>query len=1160
MTTPFEQRDRRIRHFARGLHGWLVVLLVALPLATASVGTAGATQDLAQRSGAAAPTDVPQLGPFVVNSPGDGDDGMCGQEECTLREAISAANTKPLIDTITFNLAAAQPISVTSALPVITDPLVIDGTTQPGATCAAPTVELNGALAGAGVSGLNITAGSSTVKGLIINRFAANGIRLASGGSNTVQCSWIGLGAAGDAAGNGLAGIRIESSTNNQIGGTAGSATRNVISGNLGNGIEIANAAATQTTIHGNSIGTNPAGTARVANGANGILTKADRTAVGGTAAGAGNLISGNTASGVYLNVPGAALGSTVQGNSIGLALAGTSSISNTHGISIDATPRTLVGGATPGARNTIAGNRALGILVQGSGATNTIVQSNTLGLGTDDLTKLGNDDGIYINNQPNSVIIGNTISANKNNGIYIGGANAIGTVIKGNLLGTNATNQPLGNYSNGIVIDGAVNTLVGGATLAESNVIGANGNYGILIFTATTAGTQIKGNYIGTARDGVTSMPNFFNGIRAVAGSGLIGGTAAGEGNLIAFNKHNGILLTRTITATPSGYTLVGNRIYANIRLGIDIDPSISGLGDGVTANDPLDADTGPNTLQNYPVLSAASSDQSETRIDGSLNSTPNTQFKLDFYSQGDCDPSGFGEGGRYIGQSTVTTNGSGNATFSQLTFNLSIPAGEKLTATATAPNGSTSEFSQCVTIGTLPSLAIDAVTLDEGDSGTTAAVFTLSLSAAVAADVVIQYTTSDNTAATPVDYLAATEIITITAGQTSIPITITINGDLMYELDETFLVNVLSATNASITDGEGEGTIVNDDAVPTISIADTSVVEGDSGTRTMMFTATLSNPNYAAISVSFATADGSASAPADYLSTSGSLTFEPDETSKTLSVSVVGDPIDEPNETVLVNLSAGSVAISDGQAQGTIVDDDATPSLSINDVTVAEANTGTNTSAVFTVSLSGQSQSSITVNYATANGTATAPADYLSASGLLTFAPGQITRTLTVTVVGDTLDESNETFAVNLSAGSVAIGDAQGQATITDNDAPPSLSIADASVLESRTGERTMVFTVTLATISGQAVTANYTTANGTATAPADYVSSAGQVTIPAGSTSATISITIKPDNLAEGAETFSVSLAVPVNASISDGAATGTIIDAGLVIFLPLVRRNS
>ena len=325
-------------------------------------------------------------------------------------------------------------------------------------------------------------------------------------------------------------------------------------------------------------------------------------------------------------------------------------------------------------------------------------------------------------------------------------------------------------------------------------------------------------------------------------------------------------------------------------------------------------------------------------------------------------------------------------------------------------------------------------------------------------------------------------------------------------------------------------------------------------------MFTATLSNPNYAAISVSFATADGSASAPADYLSTSGSLTFEPDETSKTLSVSVVGDPIDEPNETVLVNLSAGSVAISDGQAQGTIVDDDATPSLSINDVTVAEANTGTNTSAVFTVSLSGQSQSSITVNYATANGTATAPADYLSASGLLTFAPGQITRTLTVTVVGDTLDESNETFAVNLSAGSVAIGDAQGQATITDNDAPPSLSIADASVLESRTGERTMVFTVTLATISGQAVTANYTTANGTATAPADYVSSAGQVTIPAGSTSATISITIKPDNLAEGAETFSVSLAVPVNASISDGAATGTIIDAGLVIFLPLVRRNS
>jgi CSLREA domain-containing protein len=1160
MTTPLEHPQRLVRRVTRGLHGWLIVVLAALPLTASPVSTRATTSVKPQLHGAAAPTDLPQIGPFVVNNAGDSGDSMCGQDECTLREAISAANTKPLSDTITFNLAALEPISVTSALPTITDQVFLDGTTQAGASCSAPKIELTGGLAGGGANGLNITAGNSTVKGLIINRFAANGIRLAGGGGNTLQCSWIGLDAAGGAAGNGLAGIRIESPSN-QIGGTAGAATRNVIAGNAGNGVEIANAAATLTSIQGNYIGTNPAGSARVANGSNGIRSSADQTLVGGPTAGAGNLISGNTASGIHINVPAAAVGSAVQGNLIGVALNGTASISNTRGIFIESTPKTLVGGPAASARNIISGNRIQGIIVQGSGAASTTIANNYIGVGSDGLARLGNNDGIYINNQPGTTIISNTISANKDNGIYLGGANAVGTSVQANYIGTNAINTPLGNYSNGVVIDGAVNTLVGGTSLAQSNVIGDNGNYGILIFTSTAAGTQIKGNFIGAARDGLTSIPNFYNGIRAVAGSGVIGGTAAGEGNLIAFNKHNGILLTRTVTTTPSGYTIAGNRIYANIRLGIDLDPAVLGEGDGVTANDALDVDSGPNTLQNYPVLTAASSDLSQTRIDGSLNSTPNTLFKLDFYSQGDCDPSGSGEGGSYVGQSSVTTNGSGTVAFTQLTFNVSVPAGQKLTATATAPDGSTSEFSQCVTIGTLPALSINNVSLIEGNSGTKQANFTLSLTSAVASNVVIQYTTSDNTASTPIDYLAATGIVTIPAGQLSAQVVITTTGDLMYEQDETFLVNVLSATNASINDGEGQGTIVNDDSVPTISIADTSVVEGNTGNRTMIFTATLSNPNNQAVTVNFATANGTASTPSDYLSTSGSLTFESGDTSATLSVSVVGDTIDEPNETVLVNLSGGSVAISDAQAQGTIVDDDLTPTLSVNDVSVTETNTGINTNAVFTVSLSGQSQSSITLNYATANGSATAPADYLSASGPLTFAPGQTTRAVTVTVVGDNLDEATETFVLNLSAGSVAISDAQGQATINDNDGPPSLSIADSSVLESPSSNRTMIFTVTLSALSGQPVTVSYATANGSATAPADYLSGTGSVTIPAGSLSGTISVTVKGDNLTEGNETFSVGLSNPINVTINDGSATGTIIDAGakLLYYSPSIFKN-
>jgi hypothetical protein len=197
----------------------------------------------------------------------------------------------------------------------------------------------------------------------------------------------------------------------------------------------------------------------------------------------------------------------------------------------------------------------------------------------------------------------------------------------------------------------------------------------------------------------------------------------------------------------------------------------------------------------------------------------------------------------------------------------------------------------------------------------------------------------------------------------------------------------------------------------------------------------------------VAYATANGSATAILDYLAESGTVTFVPGDVSETITITVVGDPLDEPNETFVVNLSAPVEAtIADAQGTGTILDDDGPPALSINDVTVTEGNSGF-VNATFTVRLLPGSTGTVTVAFATANGTAAAPADYESASGTVTFAAGDTEETITVRVAGDTLDEVNETFVVNLTSptGGATISDSQGTGTILDDDAPAAAALPD-------------------------------------------------------------------------------------------------------------------
>ena len=231
--------------------------------------------------------------------------------------------------------------------------------------------------------------------------------------------------------------------------------------------------------------------------------------------------------------------------------------------------------------------------------------------------------------------------------------------------------------------------------------------------------------------------------------------------------------------------------------------------------------------------------------------------------------------------------------------------------------------------------------------------------------------------------------------------------------------------------------------DGAPWVFIDDVSLTEGNSGTVNAIFTVSLNKASGLLVTVQYATADGTAVQPGDYTSASGMLTFNPGVTSQTVTVPVKGDTLDEDNETFYVNLSSPSNAtISDSQGVGTINDNDSAPSLSINDVAVTEGDSGT-VDAVFTVSLSAASGRTVTVQYATADGTAVQPGDYTSASGTLTFNPGVTSQTVTVPVVGDMLDEADsETFVVNLSTPvNATVADSQGTGTINDNDSTPSV-----------------------------------------------------------------------------------------------------------------------
>lgn len=577
---------------------------------------------------------------YVVTNTGDSGAG-------SLRQAIIDANANPGSDNIVFNIPGPGPftINVSGLRLTLTDPAVIDATTQPG-YAGSPLVEV--------VGQFFVLGGSTTLRGLSIHSpgldgFGTYGESIILGrepgstvqpvnGGNVVEGCYIGLLPDGVTPGTNArrSGIVI-TSPNNRIGGTT-PAARNVISGYKSNGIAIFPSSSVSpdgNIVQGNYIGTTASGMAALGNSDDGIvLAGSSGSTIGGVAAGAGNVISGNGGAGVRLQVQagvGATSNNLIQGNFIGTDRTGTSAIPNAlDGIILRPNDfpslelaNNLIGGTTPAARNLISGNLEGGIWFGYGNAQGNLVQGNYIGTKIDGVTGLGNGSAP-------------PPGATHNDGIFFEG--------------------PGGNG----VTSGPGNHVIGGTVPGSGNVIAFSSGSGVSVTEAYRT---------------------------------LI------AGNTIFSNSHSGVALWTRSTNT----ILSGNSIFNNTGLGID--NIMAGPSEGVTPNDACDPDNNfTNTLQNFPELTAANANSSTTLVKGSLNSTPNTTFTLEFFASPAADPSGYGEGKTFLGSALVTTSASCVADFSSgLSIAAGAPAGSVVTATATDPNGSTSEFSAAVPVGAL-------------------------------------------------------------------------------------------------------------------------------------------------------------------------------------------------------------------------------------------------------------------------------------------------------------------------------------------------------------------------------------------------------------------------------------------------------------------------
>ncbi len=431
-----------------------------------------------------------------------------------------------------------------------------------------------------------------------------------------------------------------------------------------------------------------------------------------------------------------------------------------------------------------------------------------------------------------------------------------------------------------------------------------------------------------------------------------------------------------------------------------------------------------------------------------------------------------------------------------------------------------------------------ITGVTVVEGEG---VARFAVSLDDATLKPVILVYQTLEGTAESGADYHSTRGALTFERGEIAKVIEVPVVDDGMDEPDETFTVLIGGALNAELMRSVATATILDDDEAPVVDVAgDVTVGEGDAAA---VFTVTLRGRSAWPVEVEYETEDITAREGLDYTSLSGRLSIPPGFGTGTLTVVVLEDEGDEPDEAFLLRLTGAERAtLGSAQARGIIMDNDATPALRIDDVTVVESEA----SAVFTVGMSPASSERVQVNYATSDETATAGLDYVDTNGTLVLEPGEVEAQITVPVELDGVDELDaETFLVTLSAAVAAeIADGEGRGTILDDDEPVSLSIFYVTVAEDAGMAN---FVVRMSQVSGKFVSVSFATSDETAQQGSDYRASHGIMVFEPGSQTGKIAVSIVDDVLDESAEeTFKATLSDASNAVIARREATGTILD--------------
>jgi titin len=667
----------------------------------------------------------------------------------SLRAAIQQANAGAGGDTIIFSIGGGglQTIRPTP-MDFVRKPVTIDATTQPGFS-GVPLIQINGANAPSDV-GFTLLGGGITIKGFIINGYST-GINVASSG-NTIQGNYLGVDPTGTTAVPNTEGVFVSGVTaldtvgNNLIGGTT-AAARNVISGNGGAGVALdGNNGSTvgNNTVIGNYIGVSADGTRLVKNpglvGSQQVgvaITSSSNNTVGGTAAGARNIISGaridNNDKGAGVAIDGrthGATGNVVIGNYIGTDVTGTQPIINNAGVYIDTAKNNRVGGTTAAERNVIGGSNTGGVIIDGSfagtdgsSATGNVVQGNYIGTDPSGTIPVQSNQavvgvvGVDISAANSNTIggtapgAGNLIAGNPLGGVFIDSVRsttgtvgtAAGNVVQGNSITCGAPTATVPQCS-AVVLTGAVGNTVGGTTAAARNVIGGFNHDGILIINApnvpgsSSSGNIVQGNFIGTDATGTNPAPNTCQiagetcyGVRIYgATNNTIGGTAAGAGNTIANGKH-AILVQGATEGPATGNTIEGNSIFNNSLFAIRL------LGGG-------------NNNQAAPTLTGAvPSSATQITVSCSLTGPAGTGYHVEFFATPGANmPNNVPQGKTLLGSTDIATNGGPTSCTKAVT---SAPAGQFVSATATDVGaGNTSPFSNAFAITAGPPASVTA------------------------------------------------------------------------------------------------------------------------------------------------------------------------------------------------------------------------------------------------------------------------------------------------------------------------------------------------------------------------------------------------------------------------------------------------------------------